>query len=173
MQAIVLDPGGQDIQAGQIAESTVLDRHHETSWSEPRTRVGESVQEAETRSAALAKRRQCSESVVLGIASLRRPALRINRCEAGAAFDDDAKARAEVFDFLVAQVTDDLDRRPLDGYRVGAPGRFVEVLQQGIEHAWKARELGPGIGQDVQGFVHVLTPPSSALYPRSINEHLT
>src|SRR5437870_7188785 len=107
------------------------------------------------------------------LASLRCPALRINRCEAGAAFDDDAKARAEVFDFLVAQVTDDLDRRPLDGYRVGAPGRFVEVLQQGIEHAWKARELGPGIGQDVQGFVHVLTPPSSALYPSSINEHLT
>src|SRR5207245_7628883 len=139
VQAIVLDPGGQDIQAGQIAESTVLDRHHETSWSEPRTRVGESVQEAETRSAALAKRRQCSESVVLGIASLRRPALRINRCEAGAAFDDDAKARAEVFDFLVAPVTDGLGRPPLDRSRVGAAGRFVEVLQKGFDGGWEER----------------------------------
>src|SRR5580765_4897238 len=129
----------------------------------------ESVDESSVRGTSLAKRGQRARSIVVGIASLRRPALRIDRHEAGPVVDGHAKARAEVFHLLVAKVTNDLDGRPLGRRRASAPGRVVEARQQGVEHARESRELGQGAGQDVLRIVHVLTPPSSALYsPRSI-----
>jgi hypothetical protein len=164
MQAIVLDPRGENVLARQAAASAMLDHRREA-------RRRDSPEQRETGGAPLAKSRQRSRSVVVEISSLRRPALWIDRREALAAVQNHAEAGAEVFDLLVTQVTHDLDGRPLGRRRACPPGSPVETIQQGVEHERKSRQLGSGAGQDVLEFVHVLTPPSSALYsPRSIRQ---
>ena len=107
------------------------------------------------------KIRQRSRAVVLEITALDRPALGIDRREALAAGQHHAEARAEVLGLFVTEMTDDLDGRPLRGCRAHSPRPRVEIVQQGIEHQWKACELDARVREDILGLVHGLTPPSS------------
>ena len=147
MQTIVLDPGGEEIEPGELAGAGVRD-----GSGEPRG--GDRDQRAESRGPALAEGGQRARSVVVQVAPLPRPALRVDRREARAAVEDHADSRPEVLDLLVAQVADDLDRCPLGERRARTPGGRVEVLQQRVEHYGEPRELEPGTGEHVAGIVH-------------------
>src|SRR3989475_9969043 len=147
MKMIVLDPGGEEIEPGELAGAGVRD-----GSGEPRG--GDRDERAETRGPALAEDGQGARSIVVQVAPLRRPALRVDRREARAAVEDHADSRAEVLDLFVAQVADDLDRRPLGRRRARTPGGRVEVLEQRVEHRGKPRQLEPGAGQHVARIVH-------------------
>src|SRR5215831_13244473 len=157
VQAIVLDPGGENVQAREAAGARVRDHGREAGRGGRRQHV-------EACRPPFPEGRERARPVVLEIATLDRPALGVDRREALAASQRDAEARAEVLGLLVAEMADDLDGRPLGGGRARPPGRQVQIVQQGVEHHRKAPELDPSVRQDVAGLVHGLTPPSPALY---------
>src|SRR5215467_12992525 len=157
VQAIVLDPGGENVQAREAAGARVRDHGREAGRGGRRQHV-------EACRPPFPEGRERARPVVLEIATLDRPALGVDRREALAASQRDAEARAEVLGLLVAEMADDLDGRPLGGGRARPPGRRVQIVQQGVEHHRKAPELDPSVRQDVAGVVHGLTPPSPALY---------
>src|SRR5262245_65159961 len=119
---------------------------------------------AEARRPALEKRCQGGQPIVVQIAALDRPALRVDRCKAVAAREHHGEPRPEVLDLLVAEMTDDLDGRPLGGRGPRAPGRRIEIGQQSAEHRGEPRQLASGDGENVAGIVHASTPPSWTLY---------
>src|SRR6266849_6473574 len=101
MKTIVLDPGGEEIEPGELAGAGVRDGRGET-------RGGDRDQRAETRGPALAEGSQRARSVVVQVAPLRRPALRVDRFEARAAVEEKADSRPEIPGLFVAQAADDL-----------------------------------------------------------------
>src|SRR5258708_5666266 len=134
MEPVVRHPGGEQVEPGQRAEPRVRDgvakvvRRH-------------APEEGEIGGPTLAERRERRAWIGVSIRTLLYPALRVDGGEARAAVHDDAQACAEVLRLLVAQVTDDLQRRPLRRRRALAPRRGLEIAEEHVEDAWQPPEI--------------------------------
>src|SRR5437762_7462786 len=99
------------------------------------------VEEREIGGPTLAEHGERRARVGVAIRALLHPALRVDGGKARAAFDDDAQPCAEILRLLVAQVANDLQRRPLRRRRTLAPRHGLEVAEQRVEDAWQPREI--------------------------------
>jgi len=106
MDAVVGHPCRKDVEPREAPELFVRPR----SRQRLRRDGGKQVEAA---LAAGAKRLQHIGQARLSVAPLFGPALRLDRRELARAVHDDAQTGAEVFGLLIAQVAEDLDRRPL------------------------------------------------------------
>src|SRR5215470_18582146 len=149
VDAVVGNPRGEDVEARKPAEPAVSPRSVE------RLRL-DGTKEVETLLASLAKRRQGFRETHLAIAAFFGPALGLDPHEVARPAHDHAQAGAEVLSLFVAQMANDLHRRPLAGSRPGAGALGVETAEEAVEHPGHVPELSAGIREERR--VHALTP---------------
>src|SRR5215470_12296120 len=149
MDAVVGNPRGEDVEARKPAEPAVSSRSVE------RLRL-DATKEVETLLASLAKRRQGFRETHLAIAAFFGPALGLDPHEVTRPAHDHAQAGAKVLGLFVAQMANDLHRRPLAGGRPGAGALGVETTEEAVEHPGHVPELSAGIREERR--VHALTP---------------
>src|SRR5262249_43903381 len=136
MEAIVRHPRGEQIEARERSEPRVAD-------GVPQPLGGEAGEEYQSHRATLTERGERRHRIRVAIASLLRPARRIDDDERVAALHDHAHARAEVLGLLVAKMANDLERRPFRRGRALAPCGGIETAEENVEDERRPPGVAP------------------------------
>ena len=110
---------------------------------------GEDLAEpCETGPTALAKARKRVAEIGLPVPALLDPADGINWRERRSSLEHHAEAGREIFRFLVPQVANDLDWRPLFGRWSRPRRRVVQILEERVQDSRQLRERATSLGQE-------------------------